>query len=111
MQKENKKDQSQGWEEKNKKGTATEEPTTTPRTRAAVAREAAEKARKEAMEAELKAASAREAAEAAARQEREATRLAASTSQGPEEEHVMALEVVLPEATNQTTTTRRYFLF
>jgi len=46
MQKENKKDQSQGWEEKNKKGTATEEPTTTPRTRAAVAREVAEKARK-----------------------------------------------------------------
>ena len=62
------------------------------------------------MEAELKAASAREAAEAAARQEREAARLAASTSQGAEEEHVMALEVVLPEATNQTTT-RRYFLF
>ncbi|XP_039784999.1 uncharacterized protein LOC120651548 [Panicum virgatum] len=59
------------------------------------------------MEAELKAASAREAAEAAARQEREAARLAASTSQGAEEEHVMALEVVLPEATNQTTTTRR----
>ena len=43
------------------------------------------------MEAELKAASAREAAEAAARQEREAARLAASTSQGAEEEHVMAL--------------------
>ena len=63
------------------------------------------------MEAELKAATAREAAEAAARQEREAPRLALSTSQGAEEEHVMALEVVLPEATNQTTTARRYFLF
>ena len=61
------------------------------------------------MEAELKAASAREAVEATSRQEREAARLAASTSQGPEEEHVMALEVVLPEATNQTTRTRRYF--
>ena len=60
------------------------------------------------MEAELKAATAREAAE---RQEREAARLALSTSQGAEEEHVMALEVVLPEATNQTTRTRRYFLF
>ena len=63
------------------------------------------------MEAELKAATTREAAEAAARQEREAARLALSTSQGAEEKHVMALEVVLPEATNQTTTTRRYFLF
>jgi len=63
------------------------------------------------MEAELKAATTREAAKAAARQEREAAILALSTSQGAEEEHVMALEVVLPEATNQTTRTRRYFLF
>ena len=46
----------------------------TPRTRRALAREAAAKARRDVEEAELKAAAARQAAEAAAREEIEATR-------------------------------------
>ena len=46
----------------------------TPRTRRALAREATTKARRDVEEAELKAAAARQAAEAAAREEIEATR-------------------------------------
>ena len=68
---------------KTKKGTTTES-ITTPRTKAAVAREAAEKTRKEAMEAELKAAAAREAA---ARQEAMAARLEFSATQAEASPH------------------------
>ena len=78
-------------------------------TKAAIAREAAEKTRKEAMEAELKAVAAREAAEAAARQEAMAARLEFSATQAHEEVmDVMALQVVVPDASNQTTRARRY---
>ena len=61
---------------KQKKGTTVEE-APTPRTRAAVAREAAAKAKREALELELKAAVAKEAAQAAAREEAEATQAVA----------------------------------
>ena len=60
---------------KAKKGTTTEE-APTPRTRAAVAREAATKAKREALELELKATAAREAAQPAAREEAEAAQAA-----------------------------------
>ena len=62
------------------------------------------------MEAELKAAAAaREAAEAAARQEAMAARLEFSATQAHEEVmDVMALQVVVPDASNQTTRCRRY---
>ena len=90
---------------KTKKGTTTES-ITTPRTKAAIAREAAEKTRKEAMEAELKAAAAREAA---ARQEAMAARLEFSATQAHEEVmDVMSLQVVVPDASNQTTRAMRY---
>ena len=93
---------------KAKKGTTTEE-APTPRTRAAVAREAAAKAKREAQEAELKAAVAREAAEAAAREEAQAARNEFSATQAHEEVmEVMALEVVVPESAIQATTARRY---
>ncbi|XP_039835020.1 uncharacterized protein LOC120695871 [Panicum virgatum] len=60
------------------------------------------------MEAELKAAAAREAAEAAARQEAMAARLEFSATQAHEEVmDVMALQVVVPDASNQTTRARR----
>ena len=94
---------------KTKKGTTTTESITTPMTKAAIAREAAEKTRKEAMEAELKAAVAREAAGAAARQEAIATRLEFSATQAHEEVmDVMSLQVVVPDASNQTTRAMRY---
>jgi len=76
----------------------------TPRTRAALAREASAKAKREALEAQMKAEAARELAEAAAREEMEATRNefeAAREEEGGLE--LMALEVVLPE-----TPIRRY---
>ena len=58
------------------------------------------------MEAELKAAAAREAA---ARQEAMAARLEFSATQAHEEVmDVMALQVVVPDASNQTTRARRY---
>jgi len=59
---------------KKEKTTAAPAQQTTPRTRGALAREAAAKAKREAEEAELKAATVREAAEAAAREEIEATK-------------------------------------
>ena len=62
---------------KAKKGTTAEE-APTPRTRAAVAREAAAKAKREDLELELKAATAREATQAAAREEAEAAQAAAA---------------------------------
>jgi len=71
----------------------------TPRTRAALAREAAAKAKREAA-AELKATTAREAVEAAAREAAEAE---AEAQQ--EVLKVMALEVHVPET---STTVRRY---
>jgi len=118
---------------KAKKGTTAEE-APTPRTRAAVAREAAAKAKREDLELELKAATAREATQAAAREEAEAAQAAAareaaqvaarkeaeaaqaaaardefSTTQAHEQVmEVMALEVQLPETAIQTTTARRY---
>jgi len=76
----------------------------TPRTRAALAREASAKAKREALEAQMKAEAARELAEAAAREEMEATRNefeAAREEEGGLE--LMALEAVLPE-----TPIRRY---
>jgi hypothetical protein len=58
---------------KAKKGTGADA-TLTPRTRGALAKEAAAKARREAEEAELKAVVAKEVAQAAAREELQATR-------------------------------------
>jgi len=113
LQKENKEDHSQGWEEKNQKGTTTEEAPTL-RIRAVVASEAAAKAKREALEVELKTAASREAAQAAARKEAEAAQAAAardefSATQAHEQVmEVMALEVQLPETAIQTTTARRY---
>jgi len=120
LQEENKEDHSQGWEKKAKKGTTAEEAPTL-RTRAAVAREAAAKAKREALEVELKAAAAREAAQAAARKEaaqvaeaREEAQAAAardefSATQAHEQVmEVMPLEVELLETAIQTTTARRY---
>ena len=98
---------------KTKKGTTAEE-APTPRTRAAVAREAATKVKREALEVELKAATTREAAQAAARKEAEAAQAAAardefSATQAHEQVmEVMPLEVELPEIAIQTTTARRY---
>jgi len=59
---------------KKEKTTAAPAEQTTPRTRGALAREAAAKAKREAKGVEMKAAAAREAAEAASREEVEATR-------------------------------------
>ena len=107
---------------KAKKGTTTEE-APTPRTRATVAREAAAKAKREALELELKAAAAREAAQAAARKEAQATQAAAASKEAEAAQardefsatqaheqvmEVMTLEVQLPKTTLQTTTARRY---
>jgi len=84
---------------------ATEQPT--PRTRGALAREAAAKAKRDAEEAELKAAAAREAAEAAAREEVEATRneFASSVPEPSEEAALepMALAVINAPEPIQTT--------
>ena len=93
---------------KQKKGTTVEE-APTPRTRATVAREAAAKAKREALELELKATAAREAAQPAAREEADAARNEFSATQAHEQVmEVMALEVQLPETAIQTTTVRRY---
>lgn len=90
---------------KGKKGTEAVE-VLTPRTRGALAREAAAKARREAEEAELKAAAAREAAELAARAEIEATRNEFATYVNQQEGlEDMALQVVAPET---SITARRY---
>jgi hypothetical protein len=86
-----------------------DEPLLTPRTRGALAREAAAKAKTEALEAEMKAAAAREAAQAAAREELEATReefAAREELEAAREEpalELMAIEAVPPE-----TPIRRY---
>ena len=95
-------------QEKAKKGTTAEE-VPTPRTRAAIAREAAAKAKRESLEVELKAAAAREAAQAAAREEVDAARNEFLATQAHEQVmEVMTLEVQLPKTTIQTTTARRY---
>ena len=88
---------------------ATEQPT--PRTRGALAREAAAKAKRDAQEAELKAAAAREAAEAAAREEVEATRneFASSVPEPSEEAPLepMALAVINTLEPIQTTPSKK----
>ncbi|CAN6310721.1 unnamed protein product [Urochloa humidicola] len=76
----------------------------TPRTRGALAREAAENARRAAAEAELKAAATREAALAATREEVEATR-----TEFAAREAASALEVYVPETSIQSTTKRTLF--
>jgi hypothetical protein len=77
----------------------------TPRTRRAMAREAAAKARREAKKAELKAAAAREAAQTTVREEIEATRNELSAIHAQEDVlDMMPLEVHVQE----TTTARRY---
>ena len=61
------------------------------------------------MEAEVKAAAAREAEEVAARQEVVAASLAISATQAHDEVmDVMALEVVVPDASNEIPRARRY---
>jgi hypothetical protein len=72
---------------------------TTPRTRVALKKEAAEKERREAEEAELRAAAAREAAKRAAREEAQAAN---------EVIVAMALEVHVPDPPIEPTTARRY---
>jgi DNA-binding protein H-NS len=66
----------------------------TPRTRGALAREATSKAKREALELEMKAAAAREAAEAAAREELEATREEFTAARDERALELMALEDV-----------------
>ena len=92
---------------KKEKTTAAPAEQTTPRTRGALAREAAAKAKREAEEAELKAAAAREAAEAATREEVEATRneFASSVPEPSEEAALepMALAVINAPEPIQTT--------
>jgi len=86
------------------KGAAGDE-AVTPRTRRALAREAAAKARRDVEEAELKAAAARQAAEAAAREEIEATRNELSATHAQEDVlEALTLEVDVPK----TTKARRY---
>ena len=93
---------------KAKKSTTAEE-APTPKTRAAIAREAAAKAKREALEVELKAATAREAAQTAAMEEADAARNEFLATQAHEQVmEVVALEVQLPEIAIQTTTARRY---
>lgn len=94
-----KKSNAQVGRKKANKGVAGDE-AVTPRTRRAMAREAAAKARREAEEAELKAAAAREAAQAAAREEIEATRNELSAIHAQEDVlDVMPLEVHVQETT------------
>ncbi|XP_066347842.1 uncharacterized protein [Miscanthus floridulus] len=72
----------------------------TPRTRRALAREAAAKARRDVEEAELKATTARQAAEAAAREKIEATRNELSATHAREDvREALALEVDVLETT------------
>jgi len=61
------------------------------------------------MEAEVKAAAAREAEEVAARQEVVAASLAISATQAHDEVmDVMALEVIVPDGSNETPRAKRY---